>query len=177
MATAAVLLTVVLAVVSALPTQDPVIRKLDPGPRYQHVADGEGTLHLVDMWQKASDISELNPTVSQPMLLGNTGLLGLTNYDPRRRTIVLIHGWNSGTHSPFNTVLVPGEGIARFIDWLNGVTGAVATHYHIVGHSLGAHMAGIIGRNVNGNIAYLTGKLTAPSSIDNMNYDEQTNTW
>ncbi|XP_073966205.1 lipase member H-A-like [Choristoneura fumiferana] len=207
MATAAVLLTVVLAVVSALPTQDPVIRKLDPGPRYQHVADGEGTLHLVDMWQKASDISEsarynadsqniyhlftrLNPTVSQPMLLGNTGLLGLTNYDPRRRTIVLIHGWNSGTHSPFNTVLVPaflsaedlnvimvdwtagsntinyaaaventriaGEGIARFIDWLNGVTGAVATHYHIVGHSLGAHMAGIIGRNVNGNIAYLT---------------------
>ncbi|XP_063372108.1 lipase member H-like [Cydia amplana] len=196
-----------LALASALPTQDPVLRKLDPGPRFQHVSDGEGKLHLVDLWQKASDVREaarynpdsqniyhlftrLNPTVSQPMLIGNSGLLGLTNYNAQRRTIILLHGWNSGTTSDFNTVLIPaflqaedlnvilvdwtagsntinyaaavtntktaGEGIARFIDWLNRETGASATHYHIVGHSLGAHMAGIIGRNLNGAPAYLT---------------------
>ncbi|KAL0808971.1 hypothetical protein ABMA28_012628 [Loxostege sticticalis] len=131
-----------------------------------------------------------NPSVSQPLLMGSEGLLGLTNYNSRRRTIVLLHGWRVGADAAMNTQLVPaflsaedvnvivvdwsagagsinyatavantltaGEGIARFINWLNRATGAVPAHYHIVGHSLGAHQAGIIGRNVDGSIAYIT---------------------
>ncbi|GBP20013.1 Pancreatic triacylglycerol lipase [Eumeta japonica] len=48
------------------------------------------------------------------------------------------------------------EGVARFVNWLNSATGATANQYHIVGHSLGGHQAGIVARNVNGNVAYIT---------------------
>ncbi|KAM3955128.1 pancreatic triacylglycerol lipase-like [Aphomia sociella] len=194
-----------IAAVSALPA-DPVIRKYDEN-RYQYVHGPDGTPHLVDLWMKASDAAEaarfdpdrqniyhlftrLNPTVSQPMLVGNDGLLGLTNYNSQRRTIVLLNGWMSSTTSDFITVLVPaflqaedvnvivvdwsagsgtvnyiaavantatsGESVARFINWLNSATGASPAHYHIVGHSLGGHKAGIVGRNVNGAVSYIT---------------------
>ncbi|KAH9627749.1 hypothetical protein HF086_017292 [Spodoptera exigua] len=143
----------------ALP-YDPVLRKIDDGPRYQHIEGPDGTLHLEDLWVKASDLAEaarynpdrqnvyhlytrLNPTVSQPMLIGNEGLLGLNNYNPARRTIILLHGWRADATSDFNRVLVPGESVARFIDWLNTVTGAVPSMYHIVGHSIGAHKAAL----------------------------------
>ncbi|XP_013188933.2 pancreatic triacylglycerol lipase [Amyelois transitella] len=195
--------------VPALPTDqksDPIVKKLDE-ERFQKVLDGEGELHLVDLWLKTSDeldsarynpdrqnvyhlFTRENPQVSQPMLVGNTGLLGLTNYDPERRTIIILHGWRSTATSDVNTVLVPaflsaedvnvivvdwsagagsinyaaaitntitsGESVARFIDWLNGVTGATPGHYHLVGHHLGAHQAGVVGRHVDGNIAYIT---------------------
>ncbi|XP_063836206.1 lipase member H-A-like [Ostrinia nubilalis] len=196
-----------LAAVNALPALDLVISKLDEeGPRYQHIADGDGNLHLADTWVTARDVAvnrfdperqivyhlftRGNPTVSQPLLMGSEGLLGLTNYNPGRRTIILLHGWRVGATAAMNTLLVPAflsaedvnvivvdwsagsgninyaiavtntliaaESIARFINWLNQATGAVPGHYHIVGHSLGAHQAGMIGRNVNGDIAYIT---------------------
>ncbi|RVE47195.1 hypothetical protein evm_008163 [Chilo suppressalis] len=215
-----VLLVLGLAVVAALPT-DPVIRKLDQNLRYQYAEKPDGSLQLVDLWMKVSDFSEVsrfspdihnvyhlftraNPSVSQPLLVGNDGLLGSTNYDPSKRCIILIHGWLDGATSDFNMVLVPaflaaedvnvivvdwsagggtinyatavantvpsGESIARFINWLNQVTGAEPGHYHIVGHSLGAHQAGMIGRNVNGKIAYLTALEAAlPGFINNAN--------
>nr|XP_021194117.2 pancreatic triacylglycerol lipase [Helicoverpa armigera] len=210
----------VLAAVSALP-HDPILRKLDDGARYQYVQGPDGTPHLVDLWMKASDVAEAarynperqnvyhlftrqNPTVSQPMLIGNEGLLGLNNYNPARRTVVLLHGWLADVTSDFNTVLVPaflsaedvnvivvdwsagagtinyaaavtntvpsGESVANFIEWLNSVTGASPAMYHIIGHSLGAHQAGIIGRNVGGNIAYITALEAAlPGWITNDN--------
>ncbi|XP_050556540.1 lipase member H-like [Spodoptera frugiperda] len=201
-----VLLFCVFALGAALP-YDPVLRKIDDGPRYQYVEGPDGTLHLEDLWVKASNLAEAakynpdrqniyhlftrqNPTVSQPMLIGNEGLLGLNNYNPARRTIILLHGWRADATTDFNSVLVPaflsaedvnvivvdwsagagsinyatavantlpsGESVARFIDWLNTVTGAVPSMYHIVGHSIGAHKAGIVGRNLGGRIAYIT---------------------
>ncbi|XP_053622734.1 pancreatic triacylglycerol lipase-like [Plodia interpunctella] len=194
--------------VSALPTElpkDPFIDKVTED-RYQYVVDGEDQIHYVDLWASEDEstprydpdrqnvyhlFTRNNPQVSQPMLIGNEGLLGLTDYDPLRRTIVILHGWRSTATSDVNAVLVPaflsaenvnvivvdwsagggnlnyltavsntvtsGESVARFINWLNSVTGTSAAHYHLVGHSLGAHQAGVIGRNINGNIAYITG--------------------
>ncbi|XP_075989905.1 pancreatic lipase-related protein 2-like [Anticarsia gemmatalis] len=195
----------VLAVAAALP-YDPVVKKLENGERFQHIEDGDGTLHLADTWLTASAVAtprydpdrqnvyhlytRQNPTVSQPLLMGSQGLLGITNYNPARRTIILIHGWMVDVTAAMNTVLVPaflsaedvnvivvdwsagagsinyatavantvpaGESIARFVTWLNGATGAVSRMYHIIGHSLGGHMAGIIGRNLGGQVGYIT---------------------
>nr|XP_049696205.1 pancreatic triacylglycerol lipase [Helicoverpa armigera] len=196
-----------LAVVSALP-HDPIIRKLDSGLRFQYMRGPDGTPHLVDLWGTVEDLAKAsrynpdrqnvyhlftrqNPTVSQPLLIGSEGLLGITNYSPNRRTVVLVHGWLDSVTSDFNSVLVPaflsaedvnvivvdwsagagtinyftalantvpsGESVARFITWLNQATGAVPAMYHLVGHSLGGHQVGIIGRNVGGQIAYITG--------------------
>ncbi|KAJ2942491.1 hypothetical protein O0L34_g16099 [Tuta absoluta] len=184
---------------------DQVVYKLDDGPRFQYV-EAHNQLHLVDMWVKHSDLLEaaryspdtqniyhlftrLNPVVSQPLLLGNSGLLGSTNYNANRRTAVIFHGWLDNALGDVNTVLVPaflaaedmnvivvdwgagantinyiaavtntvpsGEAVARFINWLNEATGATPAQYHFVGHSLGAHQAGIAGRNLNGQIAYI----------------------
>ncbi|KAL4719931.1 hypothetical protein ACJJTC_010294, partial [Scirpophaga incertulas] len=204
----------------AFPT-DPVIRKTDPGLRYQYVEGPDGALHLVDMWMKVSDLSEQarynpddhnnfhlftrqNPTVSQPMVATSNGLLGVTNFNPRRRTIILLHGWMDSVAGEFNSALVPaflqaedvnvivvdwnsgsgtvnyvtavtntlvsGESVGRFINWLNSVTGATPAQYHIAGHSLGGHQAGIIGRNVQGTIAYITALDPAlPGWITNAN--------
>ncbi|XP_030033676.2 pancreatic triacylglycerol lipase [Manduca sexta] len=200
------LLSLFLAAVAAFPS-DPVLIKLDDGLRYQHVQGPDGKLHLSDSWMKASDLEEVarfnpdrqnvyhlftreNPSVSQPLLTGVEGLLGLTNYNPRRRTVVLVHGWLDNAASDFNTVLVPaflaaedlnvivvdwsagagsinyftalantvpaGLSVARFIAWLNRATSAVPSMYHLVGHSLGGHMVGIIGRNLGGEVAYIT---------------------
>ncbi|KAM3955124.1 pancreatic triacylglycerol lipase-like, partial [Aphomia sociella] len=48
------------------------------------------------------------------------------------------------------------ESVARFINWLNLVTGVTASNYHIVGIGLGGHQAGVLGRNVEGDVAYIT---------------------
>ncbi|XP_026747851.1 pancreatic triacylglycerol lipase-like [Trichoplusia ni] len=160
-----------------------------------------------DLWDKTIDLAavarynpdtqniyhlytRLNPTVSQPLLLGSQGLLGSTNFSPNRRTIVLLHGWLDSITADFNTVLIPailsaedvnvigvdwsagagtinyftavtntvpsGVSVARFISWLNQATGANLNSYHIIGHSLGGHQAGIIGRNLGGQVAYVT---------------------
>lgn len=54
-----------------------------------------------------------------------------------------------------NTV-ASGEGVAKFITWLNNATGADPSQYHIVGFSLGGQQAGVVGRNVGGHVDYIT---------------------
>ncbi|XP_073966217.1 pancreatic triacylglycerol lipase-like [Choristoneura fumiferana] len=200
--TASVLL---LAAAAALPTNDLVISKLG-GDRYQYMRAGNGVLHLVDTWLKVSDLNaaaryapdtqnvyhlftRANPTVSQPILIGANGVLGSSNFNPSRRTIMILHGWIDNVLGDVTTVLIPafleaedvnviavdwsagastinyaaavvntvtsGEAVARFINWLNQSTGSTPAQFHIAGHSLGGHQSGIIGRNVNGNIACL----------------------
>ncbi|KAJ8704818.1 hypothetical protein PYW08_012138 [Mythimna loreyi] len=191
---------------SALP-YDPVIRKLDDGLRYQYAEGPDGSLHLVDLWGKVSDLAAAarynpdvqnmyhlftrqNPTVSQPLVFGFDALVSLTNYDAAKRTIIIIHGWLETVTSDNNSVLVhafleaddvnvivvdwsagagaiyyftalantlpSGVSVARFITWLNSVTGSSLSKYHVVGHNLGGHQAGIVGRNVEGAIGYIT---------------------
>ncbi|KAF9805129.1 hypothetical protein SFRURICE_013322 [Spodoptera frugiperda] len=121
-----------LTVVAALPNG--IYLRRAPGPRYQHVQDGLGRLHLVDLWQPATDFNaryypdtenvyhlftRLNPSVSQPIVPGNEQLLKASNFDASRGAV------------------------ARVISWINSVTGADLADYHIAGYSLGGQQAGL----------------------------------
>lgn len=75
---------------------------------------------------------------------------------------VIVVDWSVGASSVnYRTVIAntlsSGAAVANFIDWLNQVTGSSPVQYHIVGHGFGAHQAGIVGRNVQGDITYITG--------------------
>ncbi|XP_060807315.1 pancreatic lipase-related protein 2 [Amyelois transitella] len=137
-----------------------------------------------------------NPTVSQPLLNGNADILVASNYDPRLRTVVSIHGWNGFAFDDYNSVVAPailasddvnliivdwhqgsllgldallesGLSVARFISWLKFFTGRAAEDFHLVGFSLGAHHAGITGRNVEGGVSYITALDPAGISFTN----------
>ncbi|KAJ8704822.1 hypothetical protein PYW08_012142 [Mythimna loreyi] len=74
---------------------------------------------------------------------------------------VIVVDWSAGAGSinyftALANTLPSGVSVARFITWLNTASGASLSKYHVVGHSLGGHQAGIIGRNVGGQIAYIT---------------------
>ncbi|XP_048480044.1 pancreatic triacylglycerol lipase isoform X1 [Plutella xylostella] len=74
---------------------------------------------------------------------------------------VIVVDWSAGANvvnyaAAVRNTVKSGESVAWFITWLNSVTGADSRSYHVVGHSLGAHQAGVIGRHVEGGIAYIT---------------------
>jgi len=190
------------AVVSAYPANDPVIGKWSEGLRYDYLEDDAGKVHLVDNWMKVSDFDRLarynpdasnryhlftraNPSISQPLVLNNAATVHNSNFNARRRTVVMMHGFAGSITSGFNTVLLPaflaaedvnviildwsagsswgpraiqaGQAAGRFINWLNSITGATANNYHVIGYSVGGHGAGIIARTINGNVGYVTG--------------------
>ena len=51
-----------------------------------------------------------------------------------------------------------GEHVAKYISWLNAASGARLDNYHIIGHSLGGHQVGVIGRQLRGQVPYITSK-------------------
>ncbi|CAG9118129.1 unnamed protein product [Plutella xylostella] len=74
---------------------------------------------------------------------------------------VLCVDWSAGAGSiNYNTALAntltSGVAVADFLNWLISASGSVPVQFHIVGHGLGAHQAGIVGRNVRGDVAYIT---------------------
>ncbi|XP_045492622.1 pancreatic triacylglycerol lipase-like [Colias croceus] len=75
---------------------------------------------------------------------------------------VIVVDWSSGANSinyrivNWNSV-TSGQAVARFIDWVNDLTGSNPGQYHIIGHGVGGHQAGVVGRNVRGQINYVTG--------------------
>ncbi|XP_063836406.1 pancreatic triacylglycerol lipase-like [Ostrinia nubilalis] len=197
-----IILLCAIAAASALPAQDQVITRLVPdGPRFMYAEGEDGQSQLVDSWIKVSDLARMarynpeqsnqyhlftrsNPTVSQPLVIGNNLILQQSNFNPQRRTVVLIHGFLGSATAGSNAALVPaylqgedvnvivfdwsagshwgpngslaGRAAALFFNWLNQMTGATASQYHIIGFSVGGHMAGIVARFMNGNVAYVT---------------------
>ncbi|XP_038207769.1 pancreatic triacylglycerol lipase-like [Zerene cesonia] len=75
---------------------------------------------------------------------------------------VVVVDWSAGANAinyrivNWNSVS-SGEAVARFIDWVNDITGSNPGQYHIIGHGVGGHQAGVVGRNVKGQIDYITG--------------------
>lgn len=75
---------------------------------------------------------------------------------------VIVVDWSHGSGTvayPVAVINTPisGEAVARFITWLNEATKSTLDKYHIVGHNLGAHLAGIVGRRLGGKVPYITG--------------------
>ncbi|XP_034830230.1 pancreatic lipase-related protein 2-like [Maniola hyperantus] len=50
-----------------------------------------------------------------------------------------------------------GRSLRQFLSFLNKVTGASFGNMHLIGFSLGAHVAGIAGRELGGSVARITG--------------------
>ncbi|CAK1544581.1 unnamed protein product [Leptosia nina] len=75
---------------------------------------------------------------------------------------VIAIDWTIGANSlnyrlvNWNTVK-SGQAVARFIEWLNQERGSTLEQFHLIGHGVGGHQAGIVGRNLNGQISYITG--------------------
>ncbi|XP_059050399.1 lipase member H-A-like [Achroia grisella] len=140
MAAIGLLVLLAVAAVSALPA-DPIIRKYEE-TRYNYVRGPDGTPHLVDFWMKTSDLRDTakynpdrqnvyhlftreNPTVSQPLVIGNPNLLQGSNYNAARRTVILIHGYGGSPLSNFNLALIPSYLAAAdvnvvVVDWSRG---------------------------------------------------------
>ncbi|CAH1642671.1 unnamed protein product [Spodoptera littoralis] len=75
---------------------------------------------------------------------------------------VIVVDWKDGADianyfTGIKNTVKSGEGVARFIAWLNHMTGADLSLYHIVGYSMGGHQAGVVGRNLDGKVGYITG--------------------
>lgn len=52
-----------------------------------------------------------------------------------------------------------GRGLGQFLAFLSSVTGASLQSMHLVGFSLGAHVVGNAGKELNGRVGRVTGKL------------------
>lgn len=50
-----------------------------------------------------------------------------------------------------------GRGLGQFLRFLNRITGASFRKMHLIGFSLGAHVVGNAGRELNGDLARVTG--------------------
>lgn len=77
---------------------------------------------------------------------------------------IIVLDWSTGanliSYREVNlNCILSGEAVAEFIQWLNEASGSTLDQYHIIGHGVGGHQAGIVGRNLNGQVAYITGKL------------------
>lgn len=67
--------------------------------------------------------------------------------------------------SALKGVRMAGEALAKFIDWLNTM-GVSYSDIHVVGHSLGAHVAGVSGDKVSrGKVGMITGIVTERLSM------------
>lgn len=81
---------------------------------------------------------------------------------------VVLVDWSSVADQLYLTArraVVPvGEFLAQVLDWLVQTAGVSLDKVHIVGHSLGAHIAGTVGEHLSvGNLSRITGK--HPQSI------------
>uniref|UniRef100_A0A8C9RAN1 triacylglycerol lipase n=1 Tax=Scleropages formosus TaxID=113540 RepID=A0A8C9RAN1_SCLFO len=74
---------------------------------------------------------------------------------------VIVVDWLSTAHNHYtvaaqNTKRV-GENVAHFITWMKEATGLSLESLHLIGYSLGAHVAGFAGSHVSNKIGRITG--------------------
>ncbi|CRK90501.1 CLUMA_CG004131, isoform A [Clunio marinus] len=131
--------------------------------------------------------TKINPVNGQPLVYGNVNSVAFSNFQNSKPTRMIIHGYEQNGRSiinrdlknsyllknDYNIIVVDwsamvspyyeyarsrvdmiGVAVSRFIDWLNMNYETL----HVVGYDLGAHIAGIAGKNtVRGRIKRIIG--------------------
>ncbi|XP_054152599.1 pancreatic triacylglycerol lipase-like, partial [Oppia nitens] len=86
---------------------------------------------------------------------------------------VFIVDWSDGNSLPYEQALsntrVVGPVMALFISELMDKYGLQTKNVHIIGHSLGAHIAGYAGQRLNGTIGRITGLDPAGPQFEGLN--------
>lgn len=125
--------------------------------------------------------------MGQPLVYKNTNTIMQSNFNSAKKNKMIIHGYGQDgradfnrnlknallNHDDYNVVVVDwstaagssyttarnninaiGKSVAQFIDWMKLDEG----YLHVIGFDLGAHIAGIAGKNtLNGRIDKITG--------------------
>ncbi|XP_053611601.1 pancreatic lipase-related protein 2-like [Plodia interpunctella] len=115
------------------------------------------------------EVSNFNPNVPTVVIAhGWTGNQN-ANLNPVLRDVLLIKNdinvivldWCRLSFSNYVTsasgVPLIGQGLGTFLEFLNRKIGIAYDKMHLIGHSLGAHVVGIAGREVGGKVARITG--------------------
>ncbi|XP_063616876.1 pancreatic lipase-related protein 2-like [Cydia splendana] len=202
-----VLISVAIAVTSASVIRDPTEGYQD-GDRYFLFPsdDGDNVLHLVDTLEPIDEefirdyarnpdnngywlFTRANPHVAQLLLDGDVNSVIQSNFDLRKETVFLAHGWNGHGGNNMNTQLTEaflqtadvnvivldwnllanrsyitakngvaavGRGLGHFISWLSNGFGLSLDRVHLVGFSLGGHLMGNAGRELQGQVKRIT---------------------
>lgn len=129
-----------------------------------------------------------NPETPQQLEVGNGDLLRKSNFDPKRPTRVVVHGWTGDIKSKdiqwirkeyvkdnYNVIGVDwgkgaqnpiystsryrvrgtGEAVAQFVEFLIKEGGAKLDDILPIGHSLGGHVVGYVGRFLQETVGIL----------------------
>lgn len=83
---------------------------------------------------------------------------------------VIVIDWSVGASGDYinaaRHVPLAGVQVGELIDWMN-VLGAPFSNFHVLGHSLGGHVAGITGRSTKkGVVEYITGNIKILYSVN-----------
>ncbi|XP_063057218.1 lipoprotein lipase [Engraulis encrasicolus] len=82
-------------------------------------------------------------------------------YDREEKANVIVVDWLDTAQNHYviaaqNTKSV-GQDIARFIDWMEETTNIPLENFHLIGYSLGAHVAGFAGSHTSNKVGRITG--------------------
>ncbi|KAL0808894.1 hypothetical protein ABMA28_012563 [Loxostege sticticalis] len=132
---------------STLTASNPTLGQLD-GLLYEY--DDDGVPYLVDpsLAERAQSpnynpdrqnqyhlFTRQNPRVSQPLLAGNQQLLNLSNFNARRKTVFVLHGWRGSVTGNSITTLIAGALASEDtnvigVDWSIGANTNPANFYN-----------------------------------------------
>lgn len=74
---------------------------------------------------------------------------------------VIIVDWRKGNGLPYSqavaNVRITGMMVGKFIEMATNKTDANIDSFHLIGHSLGAHLIGMAGKYLNGSLKHITG--------------------
>ncbi|KAG8039694.1 hypothetical protein G9C98_000423 [Cotesia typhae] len=94
-----------------------------------------------------------DPTEGQVIVVSKIkSVVELINFNPKRKTKFIIHGFNSSPHVPWATITY----------------GLKLNDVHLIGHSLGAHIAGYAGEKLHGKIGRISGLDPAMPDFEKM---------
>ncbi|XP_056133872.1 lipoprotein lipase [Lampris incognitus] len=82
-------------------------------------------------------------------------------YEREQTANVIVVDWLSSAQNHYvvaaQRTKVVGHVIARFIDWIEETTNLPLENLHLIGYSLGAHVAGFAGSHANSKVGRITG--------------------